>query len=200
MGRTSLTAAALAAASLAIAWTPPEQSKIAQEDAAISARPISGKPTTRIYHEIPPLGLDAYAGVSTRVVLADVVRSSVIDRPGRTLRTAYSLQIVETYIGPHESESVVTVPGGATEERVTVSDASPRLSPGDRVLLFLADSDVIDVTGIVGLSQGVYPVSNVGDETVVTGIHAPIGAPLDVFLARVMNGRMAFEAKLGEAR
>lgn len=158
------------------------------------------KTVRHIHAEIPILDLEALAGIASEVVLADVISVRTIDMPKRTLLTEYTLEIVESYLGERTGPIRVVIAGGETSERLHVMDNSPRLSPGERSLLFLAGAPGTEALGLIGLSQGRYAVEQIGDELFVCGRHAQEPTLLQDFIGRALEARLAFDSSRGVTR
>ena len=79
---------------------------------------------------------------------------------GRALVTELTFAVSETLVGEESGELVVAVPGGVDLEKgiaVTLPGA-PSLAPGQDYLLFLHQLPDTDRLGVVGLSQGAFPI------------------------------------------
>jgi hypothetical protein len=109
------------------------------------------------------LTLDDMARKSTAIVRAKVSGSHA-EKRGADVYTCYKLQVVETWKSSSTASAAsaeVAVPGGIADGiRQSVSGA-PELKSGQEYVLFLWTSRS-GLTQVVGLSQGVFKVSEEG--------------------------------------
>ena len=108
------------------------------------------------------LTLDDMAQKSTAIVRARVTGSHAVTR-GADIYTYFQLQVLETWKSSGQASTEVAVPGGVVDGiRQSVSGA-PELKPGQEYVLFLWTSRS-GLTQVIGLSQGVFKVSEEGSE------------------------------------
>jgi len=105
------------------------------------------------------LSLDQMAQSATAIVRARVTSSSA-NFTGSTIYTHYKLQTTETWKGFPASE--VLVPGGTANGYSQSFPGVPQLHTGTEYVLFLWTSST-GITHIVGLSQGIFNVSQLTD-------------------------------------
>lgn len=79
---------------------------------------------------------------------------------GRALVTELTFTVAETLEGVEVTELVVAVPGGVDLEKgiAVTFPGAPTIVPGENFLLFLHQLPNSDMLGIVGLSQGAFPI------------------------------------------
>ena len=116
------------------------------------------------------LNLDQMTQSATAIVRARVTGSSA-SFTGSTIYTHYKLQTTETWKGFAASE--VMIPGGVAGGYRQTFPGMPVLQTGTEYVLFLWTSST-GITHLVGLSQGIFNVSQLSDGTVQVG-RAAIG-------------------------
>lgn len=104
------------------------------------------------------LTLDEMAQKSTAIVVARVTGSRAAARGGN-IYTYFQLQVVENWKGSSVTE--VAVPGGVAGGIRQSAAGAPDLKPGQEYVLFLWTSRS-GLTQIIGLSQGLFKVSEEG--------------------------------------
>lgn len=107
------------------------------------------------------LSLDQMAQSATAIVRARVTSSSA-SFTGSTIYTHYKLQTSETWKGFPASE--VMIPGGVANGLRQSFPGVPVLQTGSEYVLFLWTSST-GITHLVGLSQGIFNVSQLLDGT-----------------------------------
>lgn len=108
------------------------------------------------------LSLNDMAQSATAVVRARVTGSST-SFTGSTIYTHYKLQTTETWKGFPASE--VMIPGGIANGYRQSFPGMPELQTGTEYVLFLWTSSSTGITHLVGLSQGIFNVSQLADGT-----------------------------------
>ncbi len=106
------------------------------------------------------LSLTSMIGKSTAIVRAKVAESSVVTS-GPVIYTHYQLQVSEQYKGTAESTVDLALPGGVAHGIQQLYSGVPRLNPGEEYVFFLWTGKS-GVTQIIGLSQGLFSISDVG--------------------------------------
>lgn len=107
------------------------------------------------------LNLDQMSQSATAVVRARVTGSSS-SFTGSTIYTHYKLQTTETWKGSATSE--VMVPGGVANGYRQTFPGVPTLQTGSEYVLFLWTSST-GITHLIGLTQGLFNVSQLSDGT-----------------------------------
>jgi hypothetical protein len=110
------------------------------------------------------LTLDDMIQKSTAIVRARITGSRTASRGvgnGADIYTYFQLQVVETWKSPGRAPSEVAIPGGAFNGIRQVVTGAPELKAGQEYVLFLWTSRS-GLTQVIGLSQGVFKVSEVG--------------------------------------
>jgi hypothetical protein len=107
------------------------------------------------------LSLDQLAQSATAIVRARVTSSSA-SYTGSTIYTHYKLQTSETWKGFPATE--VMIPGGVANGYRQSFPGVPELQSGSEYVLFLWTSST-GITHLVGLSQGIFNVSQLLDGT-----------------------------------
>ncbi len=97
---------------------------------------------------------------ATAIVRARVTGSST-SFTGSTIYTHYSLQVTESWKGFTPAE--VMVPGGVANGRRQSFPGVPAISVGNEYVLFLWTSSSTGITHLVGLSQGLFNLSQQAD-------------------------------------
>jgi hypothetical protein len=105
------------------------------------------------------LSLDQMTQSATSIIRARVIGSSA-SFTGSTIYTHYRLRITETWKGLPASE--VMIPGGASGGYKQTFPGMPALQTGTEYVLFLWTSSA-GITHLVGLNQGIFNVSQLGD-------------------------------------
>ena len=106
------------------------------------------------------LTLEEMAQKSTAIVRARVTGSHM-ETFGTNIYTYFELQVIETCKSSGQKTTEVAVPGGVAEGiRQTVTGA-PELKPGQEYVLFLWTSRS-GLTQVIGLSQGIFKLSEAG--------------------------------------
>jgi hypothetical protein len=108
------------------------------------------------------LTLDDMAQKSTAIVRAQVTGSHVGKR-GANIYTYFELQVIETWKSSGQKTTEVAVPGGAFDGIRQSVTGAPELKPGQEYVLFLWTSRS-GLTQVIGLSQGLFKVSEEGSE------------------------------------
>jgi hypothetical protein len=106
------------------------------------------------------LSLDQIAQSATAIVRARVTGSSA-SFTGSTIYTHYKLQISETWKGAPGAE--VMLPGGVAGGYRQSFPGVPSLRTGSEYVLYLWKSSTTGITHIVGLSQGIFDVTQQAD-------------------------------------
>jgi hypothetical protein len=106
------------------------------------------------------LALTDMIGKSTAIVRARVTGSSVA-KIGPVIYTHYSLQVSERYKGPAGSSVDLAFPGGALGGIQQVYSGVPQLHTGEEYVFFLWTGKT-GVTQVIGLTQGLFAVSDAG--------------------------------------
>jgi hypothetical protein len=106
------------------------------------------------------LALPDIIGKSTAIVRARVTGSSVA-KIGPVIYTHYQLQVSEQYKGTAESTVDLAFPGGALGGIQQVYSGVPQLHTGEEYVFFLWTGKT-GVTQVIGLTQGLFAVSNAG--------------------------------------
>jgi hypothetical protein len=112
------------------------------------------------------LSLDQMTQSATTIVRAHVTGSSA-SFSGSTIYTHYKLQVSETWKGAPSVE--VMLPGGAAAGYRQSFPGVPTLQTGAEYVLYLWKSSTTGITHIVGLSQGVFNVTQQADGSVQVG-------------------------------
>ena len=106
------------------------------------------------------LSMDQMAQSATAIVRARVTGSSA-SFTGSTIYTHYKLQISETWKGSPGAE--VMLPGGVASGLRQSFPGVPTLQTGAEYVLYLWKSSKTGITHIVGLSQGIFNVTQQAD-------------------------------------
>jgi hypothetical protein len=106
------------------------------------------------------LSLDQMSQAATAIVRAKVTASSA-KFTGSTVYTHYTLQVEETWKGFAPTE--VMVPGGIANGLRQSFPGVPSLTSGNDYVMFLWTSSSTGITHLVGLSQGLFNVSQQAD-------------------------------------
>ncbi len=190
-------AAALAASTcLAAALIAASEPEAQRAEAALAKGSGQLVSVERVHATIPNVPLATYAGLAKDLVLADVVASRVIDRPGEMLRTEYELAVIESYFGAVSGSVRVQVAGGVTETRQMSVDAAPHFELGARQLIFLGGDVADGALGVLGLSGGCYTVAADADGLHVKGRHADPARDLTEFVLAAQSARLSFLEQL----
>jgi len=112
------------------------------------------------------LSLDQMAQSATAIVRARVTSSSA-SFTGSTIYTHYKLQISETWKGSPGTE--VMIPGGVANGYRQSFPGMPALQTGGEYVLFLWKSSTTGITHLVGLSQGIFNVTQQADGALQAG-------------------------------
>ncbi len=112
------------------------------------------------------LSLDQLTQSATAIVRARVTGSST-SFIGSTIYTHYRLQISETWKGFPGAE--VMLPGGVSGGYRQSFPGVPSLQTGSEYVLYLWKSSATGITHIVGLSQGIFSVTQQPDGAVQVG-------------------------------
>ena len=112
------------------------------------------------------LSMDQMTQSATAIVRARVTGSSA-SFTGSTIYTHYKLQISETWKGSPGIE--VMLPGGVAGGLRQSFPGVPTLQTGAEYVLYLWKSSTTGITHIVGLSQGVFSITQQADGTVQVG-------------------------------
>jgi hypothetical protein len=126
--------------------------------------PLSGATLQR-------LSLDDMAAQSTAIVRGTVTgfKAAV---SGPLIYTHYAVQVTERYKGGAQDGQDVAVPGGSANNLRQTFPGAPQLQTGQEYVLFLWTGPS-GVTQIIGLTQGVFTLSNTASGTTVTRPAAP---------------------------
>lgn len=93
------------------------------------------------------------------VIEARVADRHVLEGPAGRIETEYVLAVERTFLGEHQAERRVRLPGGVLEDgRGLILPGLPRLSPGEDVLLFLSGPASTGLRMPVGLAQGKFRI------------------------------------------
>ena len=106
------------------------------------------------------LSLDQMTQSATSIVRARVTASSA-SLTGSTIYTHYSLQVTETWKGFMPAE--VMVPGGIANGLRQSFPGVPQLIVGTEYVMFLWTSSTTGITHLVGLTQGLFNLSQQSD-------------------------------------
>ncbi|MEP6714721.1 MAG: hypothetical protein ABJC09_04060 [Terriglobia bacterium] len=117
------------------------------------------------------LSMDQMTQSATAIVRARVTGSSA-SFTGSAIYTHYKLQIVETWKGFAPSE--VLLPGGAAKGLKQSVSGVPVLQVGSEYVMFLWTSSSTGLTHLVGLTQGLFNVSQQPDGS-ITVVRGEIG-------------------------
>jgi hypothetical protein len=109
------------------------------------------------------LSLDQMTQSATAIVRAHVTGSSA-GFTGSTVYTHYKLQVSETWKGAPTAE--VMLPGGTAAGYRQSFPGVPTLQTGAEYVLYLWKSSTTGITHIVGLSQGIFSVTQQADGSV----------------------------------
>jgi hypothetical protein len=112
------------------------------------------------------LTLDQMTQSATAIVRARVTGSSA-SFTGSTIYTHYKLQISETWKGAPGTE--VMLPGGVAGGYRQSFPGVPTLQTGAEYVLFLWKSSTTGITHAVGLSQGIFNVTQQADGSIQVG-------------------------------
>lgn len=112
------------------------------------------------------LSLDQMTQSATAIVRARVMGSSA-SFTGSTIYTHYKLQISETWKGSPGTE--VMIPGGVANGYRQSFPGMPALQTGGEYVLFLWKSSTTGITHVVGLSQGIFNVTQQADGSIQAG-------------------------------
>jgi hypothetical protein len=110
------------------------------------------------------LTLDEMAQKSTAIVRARVIGShagSHAGTSGTNIYTYFQLQVIETWKSAGQPTTEVAVPGGVAGGIRQSVNGAPELKPGQEYVLFLWTSRS-GLTQVIGLSQGVFKLSEEG--------------------------------------
>jgi hypothetical protein len=99
-------------------------------------------------------------GKSTAIVRARVTGSSIA-KIGPVIYTHYQLQVSEQYKGTAESSVDLAFPGGVLGGIQQVYSGVPQLHAGEEYVFFLWTGKT-GVTQVIGLTQGLFAVSDTG--------------------------------------
>jgi hypothetical protein len=97
---------------------------------------------------------------STAIVRAQVA-SSYVAKIGPVIYTHYQLQVSERYKGPAQSSVDLAFPGGSSGGVQQIYSGVPQLHAGEEYVFFLWTGKS-GVTQVVGLTQGLFAISDVG--------------------------------------
>jgi hypothetical protein len=106
------------------------------------------------------LAMTDIIGTSTAIVRAQVA-GSYVAKIGPVIYTHYQLQVSEQYKGSAESSVDLAFPGGAMGGIQQTYSGVPQLHAGEEYVFFLWTGKT-GVTQVIGLTQGLFAVSNVG--------------------------------------
>jgi hypothetical protein len=106
------------------------------------------------------LSVDQMTQAATAIVRARVTGATA-GFTGSTIYTHYQLQVTERWKGFAPTE--VAVPGGQANGYRQTFPGMPQLAVGTEYVLFLWTSGSTGITHLVGLSQGLFNLSNPGD-------------------------------------
>lgn len=106
------------------------------------------------------LSLTGMIGKSTAIVRAKVVGSSVA-ASGPVIYTHYQLQVSEQYKGTAQSTVDLALPGGVAHGVQQLYSGVPQLHPGEEYVFFLWTGKS-GMTQLIGLSQGLFSISEIG--------------------------------------
>lgn len=106
------------------------------------------------------LAMTDIIGKSTAIVRARVA-GSYVAKIGPVVYTHYQLQVSEQYKGPAESSVDLAFPGGVSGGIQQVYSGVPQLHAGEEYVFFLWTGKT-GVTQVIGLTQGLFAVSDVG--------------------------------------
>jgi hypothetical protein len=106
------------------------------------------------------LSLADMIGKSTGIVRAKVT-SSLSSRSGPVIYTHYQLQVSERYKGPAQSTVDLALPGGIAGGVQQAFSGVPQLHSGEEYVFFLWTGKS-GLTQVIGLSQGLFSISDVG--------------------------------------
>jgi hypothetical protein len=106
------------------------------------------------------LSVDQMTQSATAIVRARVTASSA-SLTGATVYTHYSLHVTESWKGFTPAE--VMVPGGIANGQRQSFPGVPQLAVGTEYLMFLWTSSTTGVTHLVGLSQGLFNLTQQPD-------------------------------------
>ncbi len=108
---------------------------------------------------IPQISLERMVGKSESIVTGEVVRSwAAWDPAHQYIWTHTEIRVSSVTKGPAMSTLVVSEPGGIVDGRGLRVEGAVRYTPGEQVLLFVADTP-IGFKRTVGWSQGKYLVT-----------------------------------------
>ena len=110
------------------------------------------------------LSMDQMSQDATSIIRARVLSSSA-SFTGSTIYTHYKLQVSETWKGTAPAE--VMLPGGAADGYKQSFPGIPQFATGAEYVLFLWRSPSTGIIHLIGLSQGVFDVTEESDGTVV---------------------------------
>lgn len=105
------------------------------------------------------LSLSEMIAKATGIVRAQVVRESIA-RTGPVIYTHYQLQVSERYKGAAQSTVDLALPGGVADGVQQAFSGVPQLHPGEEYVFFLWTGKS-GLTQVIGLSQGLFAVSDV---------------------------------------
>lgn len=163
------------------------------------------KRTTRVEVTIPRQSLDQYVRHATDIVRGRVTSQREVYRDRGIDYTVVSLA-VDARIKGHANDVLEIKVAGTRNHPThrTLVRAAPTFATGDEVLLFLDRHEPDAMPGILGLSQGVYRISDDGGQRIVTGMHAGASSLLDAFESdlrgRMEQGTTNAKATNGEVR
>jgi hypothetical protein len=110
------------------------------------------------------LSLDQMTQSATAIVRARVTASSA-SLTGSTIYTHYSLRVTESWKGFTPSE--VMVPGGIANGLRQSFPGVPQLTVGTEYVMFLWTSSTTGITHLVGLTQGLFNLSQQSDGSIL---------------------------------
>jgi len=106
------------------------------------------------------LSLDEMAQSATAIVRARVTGSST-SYTESTIYTHYALRVTENWKGFPPAE--VMLPGGVVSGRRQSFPGVPELTVGTEYVMFLWTSSATGITHLIGLSQGLFHLSELAD-------------------------------------
>jgi hypothetical protein len=106
------------------------------------------------------LSLDQMTQSATAIVRARVTASSA-SLTGSTIYTHYSLRVTESWKGFTPAE--VMLPGGIANGQRQSFPGVPQLTVGTEYVMFLWTSSATGITHLVGLTQGLFNLSQQSD-------------------------------------
>ncbi|MDP9171799.1 MAG: hypothetical protein M3N54_14375 [Acidobacteriota bacterium] len=112
------------------------------------------------------LSMDQMTQSATAIVRARVTGSSA-SFTGSAIYTHYKLQIIETWKGFATSE--VMLPGGTARGFKQSVSGVPNLQVGSEYVMFLWTSSSTGITHLVGLTQGLFGLTQQADGSMMAG-------------------------------